>query len=70
MSSIGEIDLDEAVFHADFDAQAAELALGADLQVLEGVGVEIGGVRIEVGEHAGDGIGDELLVVDRLDVVA
>ena len=27
--------LDEAVFHADFDAQAAEFTLGADLQILE-----------------------------------
>jgi hypothetical protein len=35
-------DLDEAVLHADLDAEAAEFALGADLQVLEGLGVEVG----------------------------
>jgi hypothetical protein len=34
--------LDEAVLGADLDAEAAELALGADLQLLEGLGVEIG----------------------------
>ena len=26
-------------------------------------------MRVEAGDHAGDGIGDELLLVDRLDVV-
>ncbi len=61
--------LDEAVFHADLDAQAAELALGADLQLAERLGVEIGRVRVEAGEHAVDRLGDELLVLDRLDVV-
>jgi hypothetical protein len=64
----GRDHLDEAVLHADLDAQAAELALGADLQFLEGFGVEVGRVRVEVGEHAVDGLGDELLVLDRLDV--
>ena len=62
--------LDEAVFHADFDAEPAELALGADLQLLERFGVEVGRVRIQAGQHAVDGFGDQLLVVDRLDVVA
>ena len=63
-------DLDEPVFHADFDAEAAEFALRADLQLAECILVEIGRMRIEPREHAGDGFGDELLVVDRLDVVA
>src|SRR6185436_1218821 len=61
--------LDEAVFHADLDAEAAELALRADLQLLEGFLVEVGGMRVEAGEHAVDGLGDELLVLHRLDVV-
>ena len=62
--------LDEAVFHADLDAEAAELALRADLQFLECLLVEIGRVRIEAGQHAVDRLGDELLVLDRLDIVA
>ena len=61
-------DFDQAVFHADFDAESAELALRADLQVLVGVGVEIRRVRVEIGQHAADGVGDQLLVVDRFDV--
>ena len=61
-------DLDEAVFHADLDAEAAELALGADLEVLERLGVEIGRVWIEPGQHAADRVGDQLLVFHRLDV--
>ena len=59
---------DEAVLGADFDTQTAELALRADLQILERVGVQIGGVRVEVGQHAADGKGNQLLVVDRLDI--
>jgi len=61
-------DLDQAVFHADFDADAAEFALRADLQVLERVGVEVGRVRIEVREHAADRVRDQFLVFDGFDV--
>ena len=32
--------------------------------------VEVLRVRVEPGDHAGDGVGDQLLLVDRLDVVA
>src|SRR5712692_4296994 len=60
--------LDETLFHADLDAQAAEFALGADLKLAERVLVQIRRVRIEPGEHAADRFGDELLVLDRLDV--
>ena len=63
-------DFDESVFHADFDAEAAELALRADLQFAKRVLVEICRVRIEAGEHAGDRFGNEFFVFDRLDVVA
>ncbi|MPN17234.1 hypothetical protein SDC9_164584 [bioreactor metagenome] len=42
--------------------------MGADLQILERIGVEVGGVGVEIAEHAGDGIGDHLLVFDRFDV--
>jgi hypothetical protein len=66
----GRDHLDESILHAHFDAEAAELALGADLQLLERFLVQVGGVRIEAGQHAVDGLGDELLVLDRLDIVA
>ena len=52
-------DLDEAVLHADLDAEATEFTLRRNLQILEGVGVQIGGMRIEIGQHAADGMGDE-----------
>jgi hypothetical protein len=65
----GRHHFDEPVFHADLDAQPAKLALGADLQFLEGLGVEVGGMRVEAGQHAVDGLGNKLLVFDAFDVV-
>jgi len=35
VSSMGRHDLDEPFFHSDLDAEAAELALGADLKLAE-----------------------------------
>src|SRR5690606_15471093 len=61
--------LDEAVLGADLDAQPAELALRADLEFPERVGVQVGRVRIEPRQHAADRLGDELAIGDRLDVV-
>ena len=66
----GRDDLDQAVFLRDLDADADELAAGAFLEFLEGLLVEVLGVRIEARHHAGDGIGDQLLVVDGLHIVA
>ena len=63
-------DLDEAVLHADFDAQAAEFALRAHLQIFETFGVQIRGMRVQPGQHAVDRLGDQLLVFHRLDVIA
>ena len=70
VSSIGETTRIDAVFDADFDAEAAELALRVDLQLLERLGVEEVGVRVEPVHHAVDRFLDELVVGDRLDVVA
>jgi hypothetical protein len=42
--------------------------LRADLQLLVFLGVEIGRVRIQAGDHAADRFGDELLIFHRLDV--
>ena len=61
-------DLHQPIFHTDFDADSAEFALRADLQVLEGVGVEVAGVRVQVRKHAADGVCDQFLVLDRLDI--
>ena len=60
----------DAVLDADLDAEAAELALRADLQLLERVGVQEVGVRVEPADHAVDGLADQLVVGDGLDVVA
>jgi hypothetical protein len=60
--------LHQAVFHADLDAHADELAGGRLAELLEGLAVEIRRVWIETCDHAADGIGDELFLVDRLDV--
>ena len=61
-------DLDEAVFHTDFNTESTEFALRADLQILEGICVEVGGVRVEIREHAADRVRDQLLVFNGLDV--
>ena len=62
-------DLDEAVLHRHFDADAAERSLGLDLHVGEGLGVHVAGVRIEAGDHAVDRGVDQLAVVDRAHIV-
>ena len=61
-------DLDDALVLVDLDPQTAEFAPGLDLHVLERLGVHIGTVRIEPGEHAVDGVLDQVLVVDRIDI--
>ena len=62
--------LDQAVFHRDFDAEAAELAAGLHLHVAEALGVHVARMRIEAGQHAADGGFDQLAVVGLLDIVA
>ncbi|MGY3645773.1 hypothetical protein ACVWW2_001064 [Bradyrhizobium sp. LM4.3] len=51
----GRDHLDQAVFHRDFDAEAAELTAGLHLHVAEALGVHVARMRIESGEHAADG---------------
>ena len=65
----GRDDLEDVVLHRDLDAEAAELALGLDLHVLEALGVHVARMRIERGEHAVDGRFDQLAVVGLLDIV-
>ena len=59
----------EAVFHADLDAQSAEFTLRAFAQFLVGFRVEVGRVRVQSRHHAVDGLGNQFLVVDGLDVI-
>ena len=61
--------LDEAVLHGDLDAQAAELALGLDPHITEGIGVQIAGMGVEGREHALNGIFDQLFVGHVFDVI-
>ena len=62
-------DLDEAVFHRDLDAEAAELAAGLHLHVAEALGIHVARMRIEGGQHAVDGRFDELGLFGLLDVI-
>ena len=62
-------DLDQAVLHHDFEAEAAEfLALHAGLEVLQRLGIKIVRMRIERRQHAVDRRFDHLLVVGLLDI--
>jgi hypothetical protein len=53
-------DLDQAVFHGDLDAEAAELAARLHLHVAEALGVHVARMRVEPGEHAVDRRFDQL----------
>ena len=61
-------DLDQALILGHFQTEAAELALGLDLHVLERFGVHVGAVRVQSGQHAIDGVFQDFLVADRIDV--
>ena len=61
--------LDQAVFHGDLDAEAAELAAGLHLHVAEALGIHVARMRIEAGQHAVDRGFDQLAVVGLLDIV-
>jgi hypothetical protein len=63
-------DLDGAVLDAHLDAEAAEFALGRDLQILVPLGVEIIGMRVKPVHHSVDRFLDQLLVRDGLDIIA
>ena len=65
----GRDHLQNAVLHRDVDAKAAELATRFDLLLLEFLGAHIARMRIELHEHAVDGVGDELLVVGLFDIL-
>ena len=62
-------DLEKTVFLADLDAQAAKFAGGADLQILERLGVQKSRMRVQIAQHAANGVFQQILVLDRFDVV-
>src|SRR5262249_32660773 len=62
-------DLDQAVLHGHFDAEAAELAAGLYLHVAEALGIHVARMRIEPGQHAVDRRFDELAVVGLFHIV-
>src|SRR6266446_3408306 len=62
-------DLDQAILHGDFDAEAAELAPGLHLHVAEALGIHVARMRIEPGQHAVDRRFDQLAVVGLFHVV-
>ena len=61
-------DLDQAVFHRDLDAEAAELAAGLHLHVLELARRQEARMRVQRREHPLDGGLDELFVGHVLDI--
>ena len=62
--------LEKAGLWDDFDAEAAKFTLGLLLHRAELLGVHERGVRIEAGQHAVDGIVDQVRVGDWIDVFA
>jgi len=65
----GRDDDEASVFGAYLNADAVEGAAGGNLQLLEVLGGEEGGVGVELLQHAFDGILDELGLGDRLYIV-
>ncbi len=61
-------DLHRPVVHLHGQAEPGVIAVDHRFEPLQIRPVEIGGVRIEAGEHAVDRAADQRLVVDRLDV--
>ncbi len=54
-------DLDEFVFHRDFDAEAAEFTLGLGAHVFGILRIHVARMRIERRKHAVDGTLDQLV---------
>ena len=54
----------------DFNADTHKATRGAFAEFFEALFVKVLRVRIETGDHARDGFSDELLLVDRFDVIA
>ena len=64
----GRDDLDDALFHLHFDAEAAELAGGVFLHIGIVDRLHIAGMRIERGQHALERGVDEFALIGGLDI--
>ena len=65
----GRYHLHDAIFHRDLNSETAEFAARLHLHVPECLGRHVARMRIERGQHAVDGIFDQLGVIRRLDVI-
>ena len=65
----GRNHLDQSGLHGDLDSQAPELAAGLHLHLAEAFGVQVAGMGIQRGQHAGDGGLYQILVAGLLDVI-
>ena len=65
----GGDNLDQAVFHGDFNAYANECARRALTEFFPSLLVVVGRVRVKVGDHARDGIGDKFFLVGGLNII-
>ena len=65
----GGDDLDQAIFHGDLNAHTHEFAGSAFLEFFVTLLVEVLGMRVQAGNHARDGVRDQLFVADGLHIV-
>jgi len=64
----GADDFDVAAFLRHLDPEAAKLAPGLGLHIPEAALIEVGGMRIQAGKHALDGIFNGVPVIDRFHI--
>ncbi len=64
----GGNNLGHAIFAAYFDTQSAKTTLRNGFHFFESLGIEIRGMRVKVAEHALDGIVNQFMIGDGLDI--
>ncbi len=62
-------DRDGVVNYLESDTYAFEVGLQAFVGALHVLGSDVGAVRVEFGEHSGDGFFADALIVGRFDIV-
>ena len=63
-------DFDQPVFLGNFDAHADKFARSTFAELFERLFVKVHRMRVQAGNHARDGVGDEFFLVHRLHIVA